>query len=77
MKFLISLILFASAAACSIQKPFGKRILDVVHFSTTGDVMVHNTQIAAACRNSCTSYDFSPSFKSLPPYFAGKDFVIG
>ena len=43
---------------------------------STGDIMVHSTQLSGALVKSTGEYDFSAFFKELIPYFSGADLNV-
>jgi len=45
--------------------------------SVTGDIMMHDSQLAAAFQESCSCYQFENSFSEIAPYLQSTDLSIG
>lgn len=82
-KFLVIAVVILLLAINHFNRPIlsssylGKEHSNEVLLIVTGDIMVHNTQLASAYRASSNDYDFAEWFEEIEPYLHESDLVLG
>jgi len=75
--YFLGLTLASCTTTIEYLKPRGTENSNKLTVSVTGDIMMHDSQLAAAYQESCSCYQFENSFSEIAPYLQSTDLSIG